>query len=72
MYIIPDIRTSYYPQRQGYNEARAEVREYADKLAKERGYTDYDVWIYKTYGWKWNIEITDNSGHLNKLMAKWK
>lgn len=62
MYRIPDVRTSYCPQRQNFNEAQNEAYEYADKLAREHGYTDYDIWCHKVYGWKWNIEITNNNG----------
>lgn len=34
MYRIPDIRTSYCPQKQNFDDANREVHEYADKLAK--------------------------------------
>lgn len=61
MYRIPDIKTSYRPLSEDYDEARTEVDAYAHKLAKEHGYTDYKIWTYKTYGWSWLIEINDES-----------
>lgn len=61
MYRIADIETSYRPKAQEFLSAGKEVTEYARKIAKEHGYTDYDIWTSKVYGWKWNIEIYNNN-----------
>ena len=59
MYAISDISTFYCPKANEYRAAEKEVYEFADKLAKEKGYTNYNVWTLKVYGWRWNIEITN-------------
>ena len=56
MYAISDISTFYCPKANEYRAAEKEVYEFADKLAKEKGYTNYKVWTLKVYG----IEITNN------------
>lgn len=54
MYEISDISTFYCPKAKEYLAAEKEVSEFADKLAKEKGYTNYKVWTLKVYGWRWN------------------
>ena len=60
MYAISNISTFYCPKANEYRAAEKEVSEFADKLAKEKWYTNYKVWTLKVYGWRWNIEITNN------------
>ena len=55
MYAISNISTFYCPKANEYRAAEKEVSEFADKLAKEKGYTNYTVWTLKVYGWRWNI-----------------
>lgn len=59
MYEISNISTFYCPKANEYRAAEKEVSEFADKLAKEKGYKNYKVWTLKVYGWRWNIEITN-------------
>ena len=47
MYAISDISTFYCPKANEYRAAEKEVSEFADKLAKEKGYTNYKVWTLK-------------------------
>ena len=59
-----DLLTDNYTLTDDVNEANsaviAHIFEVAAKLAKEKGYTNYSVWTLKVYGWRWNIEITNN------------
>lgn len=45
----------YSPRDKTWEGASDEVRSYAYQLARESGYRDFDITIYKVYGWRFKI-----------------
>ncbi len=60
MYRIAEVETIYSPTNRSYWDAEKEVTEYANKLAKSKGFTAFAVRSTKVYGRNWNISIYCN------------